>query len=139
VYKVKKDGKVILLVDSITKPNGIAFFPGEKRLLIANSDPAKPYWYVWDISGDRLTNGKIFFNPKPFDSTWAGLPDGLKIDKRGNVIASGPGGVYFFNSDGKKLGMIRLDNPASNCALSPDEKTLFITNDRYVLRVKMRE
>ncbi len=139
VYKVKKDGTVILLTDSVTKPNGIALFPGEKRLLVACSDPAKPNWYVWDISGDALTNGKVFFTAAPFDPSWKGLPDGLKIDKRGNVIASGPGGIYFFNSDGKKLGMIRLDNPASNCALSPDDKTLYITNNMYVLRVKMRE
>jgi gluconolactonase len=139
VYKVKKDGTVILLTDSITKPNGIALFPGENKLLVANSDPAKPNWYVWDIVDDKLTNGRIFFSATSFDPSWKGLPDGLKIDKKGNVIASGPGGIYFFNSDGKKLGMIRLENPASNCALSPDGKTLFITNDMFVLRVKMKD
>lgn len=140
VYKVKKDGTIVLLTDSVTKPNGIALFPGEKKLLVANSDPAKPNWYVWDISGDSLTNGKVFYSAASFlEKGWPGLPDGFKIDKKGNVIASGPGGVYFFNSAGKNLGMIRLDFAASNCALSPDEKTLFITNDRYVLRVKMRK
>lgn len=139
VYKVKKDGTVILLTDSITKPNGIALFPGENKLLVANSDPAKPNWYVWDIVDDKLTNGRLFFSAADFDPTWKGLPDGLKVDKKGNVIASGPGGIYFFNSDGKKLGMIRLDNPASNCALSPDGKKLFITNDMYVLLVNMKD
>jgi gluconolactonase len=139
VYKVKKDGTVILLTDSISKPNGIALFPGEKKLLVANSDPEKPFWYVWDINGDSLINGRIFFSPTPIDASMTGLPDGLKIDRKGNVIATGPGGIYFFNSEGKKLGMIRLEHPASNCALSPDEKTLFITNDMFVLRVKMKE
>ena len=139
VYKVKGDGKVILLADSISKPNGIALFPGEKRLLVACSDPAKPNWYVWDIDGDSLTNGRIFYSAAPFDANRSGLPDGLKIDRKGNVIASGPGGIYFLNSDGKKLGILRLDLPASNVALSTDEKTLFVTNDRYVLRVKMRK
>jgi gluconolactonase len=138
VYKVKKDGTVIMLVDSITRPNGLAFFPGEKRLLVANSDPKKPNWYVFDVNGDKLENGKIFFSAANHDKNWHGLPDGLRIDSKGNVYATGPGGVYIFNSEGTKLGMLRLDNATSNCALSPDEKTLFITNDMYVLRVKLR-
>lgn len=139
VYKVKINGEVILLTDSISKPNGIALFPGEKRLLVASSDPLKPNWYVYDIEGDSLTNCRIFHSAAPFNPEWQGLPDGLKIDRKGNVIASGPGGIHFFNSEGKILGIFRLDLPASNVALSPDDKTLFITNDRYVLRVKMRK
>jgi gluconolactonase len=138
VYKVKKDGTVILLTDSITRPNGIAFFPGEQKLLVANSDPKKPNWYVWDIKGDSLSNGKIFYSAAGYDKSWHGLPDGLKIDKNGNVFATGPGGIYIFNSEGKKLGLIKLDNATSNCALSADEKTLYITNDMYVLRIKLR-
>lgn len=138
VYKVKKDGTIILLVDSITRPNGIAFFPGEKRLIVACSDPDKPNWYVFDVSGDSLINGKIFYSAAGHDKKWKGLPDGLKIDSKGNVFATGPGGLYIFNSNGKLLGMLKLENATSNCALSPDEKTLYITNDMYVLRFKMR-
>lgn len=148
VYKVKKDGTVILLTDSITRPNGIAFFPGEKRLLVANSDLDKPNWYVYDVSGDSLINarpdepfgrGNIFYSTAGYDKSWNGLPDGFKIDKNGNVFATGPGGVYIFNSEGKKLGLLRLENATSNCALSPDEKTLYITNDMYLLRIKLRD
>lgn len=139
VYKVKANGEVILLVDSITRPNGIALVPDEKKLIIACSDGARPNWYVFDISGDSLRNGRIFYSAAEERKTMRGSPDGFKIDKNGNVYASGPGGVYIFNSEGKKLGMIRLDNASSNCALSPDEKTLYITNDMYVLRVKLRD
>lgn len=139
VYKVKKDGSVILLVDSITRPNGIALSPDEKKLIVACSDGAHPNWYIFDINGDSLTNGKIFYSAAEEAKTMNGSPDGFKIDKNGNVFASGPGGVYIFNSEGKKLGMIRLENSASNCALSPDEKTLYVTNDMYVLRVKLRD
>jgi len=139
VYKVKKDGSVILLVDSITRPNGIALTPVEKRLIVACSDGAHPNWYIFDINGDSLINGKIFYSAAEEAKTMNGSPDGFKIDKNGNVFASGPGGVYVFNSEGKKLGMIRLENSASNCALSSDEKTLYVTNDMYVLRVKLRD
>ena len=139
VYKVKTNGDVILLVDSITRPNGIALTPDEKRLIVACSDGAHPNWYIFDINGDSLTNGKIFYSAAVERKTMKGSPDGFKIDKNGNVFATGPGGIYIFNNEGKKLGMIKLDNAASNCALSPDEKTLYITNDMYLLRVKLRD
>jgi gluconolactonase len=148
VYKVKKDGTVILLVDSITRPNGLAFLPGEKQILIANSDPAKPVWYIYDVAGDSLTNarpdepfgrGKIFYSAAEERKTMQhGLPDGLKINKEGIVFATGPGGVYIFNSEGKKLGLIKLENATSNCAFSPDEKILYVTNDMYVLRIRLK-
>ena len=139
VYKVKKSGEVILLADSLTRPNGIAFFPGGKKLLVANSDPQKPNWYVFDIKGDSLANGKIFYSVAGYDRSQRGLPDGLKIDNNGNVFATGPGGVYIFNSEGKLLGKLKLQEASSNCSLSADQKTLYVTNDMYILRFKMRD
>jgi gluconolactonase len=138
VYKLKTNGELVLLVDSITRPNGLAFLPGEKQLIIACSDPAKPNWYVYDVQGDSLLNGKIFYSAAAeVSKREIGLPDGLKIDKKGNVFATGPGGLFIFNSNGKLMGRLRLDNPASNCALSADEKMIYITNDMYVLRLKI--
>jgi gluconolactonase len=137
VYKVKANGDVILLTDSLTRPNGIALFPGEKQLLVANSDPAKPNWYLFDIDGDKLINGRIFYTAKP-EPGLKGLPDGFRIDSRGNVFATGPGGIHIFNKEGKLLGRVNVPEATSNCSLSADEKTLYITNDMYILRFKMR-
>jgi gluconolactonase len=68
-----------------------------------------------------------------------GLPDGFRIDKQGNIYATGPGGIWIFNKNAKLLGKIKINGvPTSNCVLTPDEKTLFITANMYVLRVKMR-
>jgi gluconolactonase len=138
VYKVKTNGEMILLVDSISRPNGIVLLPGQQQLIVACSDPAKPNWYIYDVKGDALTNGHIFYSAAGIDKSVQGLPDGLKADSKGHVFASGPGGIWIFSSGGKLLGKIKLENAASNCALSADEKTLFITNDMYVLRLKMR-
>lgn len=139
VFKVKTNGEVLLVTDSLTRPNGIAFFPGEKTLIVANSDPEKPNWYVFDVDGDTFSNGRIFYSAANRDKSWKGLPDGLKIDKNGNVFASGPGGIWIFNKEAKLLGRYKLPDPCSNCALSTDEKTLFITNDGYVLKLKLRD
>ena len=139
VYKVKTNGEVILLVDSITRPNGIAFFPDEQQLIIASSDGRNPNWFLYDVVGDSLTNGRLFYNDIASAKGQPGSPDGLKIDSKGNVFATGPGGLWIFNSEGKVLGKLKLHHPTSNCALSADEKTLYISNDMQVLRFKMRK
>jgi gluconolactonase len=139
VYRVSASGEIKLLTDSLTRPNGIAFMPGEKKLIVANSDPDKKVWYSFDLdANDSLINPRIFYSAQSSPATDKGLPDGMKIDKNGNVFATGPGGVWIFNKDGKLLGKIKLSEATSNCAFSPDQKTLYITNDMYVLRVKMR-
>jgi gluconolactonase len=63
----------------------------------------------------------------------------LKIDSRGIVYASGPGGVWIFDQHGKGLGRIRLEESVSNVALSTDGKTLYVTNDMNILRIRMRQ
>lgn len=139
VYVLNKKGAPILITSLLTRPNGLAFLP-DGRLIVANSDPAKPNWYIINRSRDNLLSDvSLFYSAAEEAKTMGGLPDGLKIDKNGNIFATGPGGVYIFNSTGKKLGMIKLDNPASNCALSPDEKTLYVTNDMYLLRINLRD
>ena len=140
VYRVDASGKVALLTDTITRPNGIALTPDEKHLLVSNSDSTKPGWYIYDLdAAGSLTNGKIFYDAMAELKKEQGNPDGLKIDKSGNIFATGPGGVWIFNAGGKVLGKIRFPEKVSNCAFSPDEKTLFITADNYVLRVKLRD
>ena len=138
MYKVDQFGRVKLLVDSITRPNGLAFTPDGRTLIVANSDEQKKIWYAYDLGpNDSIMNARIFYDASK--EKGMGLPDGFKIDKQGNVYATGPGGIWIFNRTGKPIGKIKINGvPTSNCALTPDEKTLFITADMYVLRVKLR-
>jgi gluconolactonase len=138
VFKIKTNGEVVLLTDSIARPNGIVLMPGEKTILISNSDGAKPNWYAYDLSGDSLTNPRIFYSALGSDKRLKDGPDGMKVDSKGNLFASGPGGIWVFNPQGKLVGKISVPEAASNCSLSGDEKTLYITNDMNVLRLKMR-
>lgn len=139
VYKVTSGGEVALLIDTLTRPNGIVFLPGEKTLLVANSDGEKPHWYAFDLDDNgAIRKGRIFYSAAGYDKSLKGGNDGLKVDRNGNVFATGPGGLWIFDKNGKLLGKLRLAEAASNCAFSPDEKTLYITNDMYVLRLKMR-
>jgi len=140
VYRVSQSGVVSILIDSVTRPNGIIFLPGGKKFIVANSDPEKAIWYEFALNEkDSVQQGRIFYNATSYAATEGGLPDGLKADSQGNIFASGPGGIWIFNESGNVLGKIKLPAPAANCALSPDEKTLYITADMYLLRVKMRD
>lgn len=136
VYKIGTDGKIVLLTDRITRPNGIALFPGEQKMLVASSDPNAANWYLLEV-GDTQTTPTLFYSSTNERDGLKGLPDGLKINKNGTVFASGPGGIWIFNRDGKVLGKVKLDEATSNVALSDDEKTLYVTNDGYVLRIKL--
>lgn len=139
VYRLKKDGQVDMVINSITRPNGLAFFPGTHQLLVACSDPARPDWYLIDLVNDSKISVSLFYSAaKEILTMKNGLPDGLKISSKGIVFATGPGGIYIFNQEGKKLGHFQLEAPASNCALSPDEKILYITNDMQVLRLRLQ-
>jgi gluconolactonase len=94
-----------LLYKDLARPNGIAFSPDEKFAYVANSDPARKIWMKFEVDakGDFL-NGQVFH-----DATAAagdGLPDGLKVDKAGNLYGTGPGGVWVFDSTGKLLGKL---------------------------------
>jgi gluconolactonase len=136
VYAIAKNGKVTLLVDSLTRPNGIALSPDEKKLYVANSDPDKAIWYEFSLSDSlTITSGKIFYDATAFTKTEKGLPDGMKVDKKGNVYGSGPGGMWLFNAEGKLLGKVKIPEATSNVALSNDG-AIYLTCDMFVVRVK---
>ena len=136
VYKITPGGKVILLIDTLTRPNGIALSPDEHYLYVANSDREKSRWYRYELGDTAVISGKVFYDVTADSQN--GAPDGMKVDKTGTVFATGPGGVLIFNPEGKLLGKIKLPQPTANCGFNEDEKTLYITSDSVVLRLKMR-
>jgi gluconolactonase len=139
VYRVK-DGKVTLLISDLTRPNGLAFSPDEKILYIAQSDPEKAVIMAYPVKGDgTLGKGKVFFDCTPWAKAGLkGLPDGLRVDKKGNLFATGPGGVNIFAPDGTHLGRINTGEATANCAFGDDGSTLYMTADMYLLRVKTK-
>lgn len=139
VYRLKPDGELTLLTSEFTRPNGITFSPDEKKLYVANSDPEVAVWKVFDVLEDgSITNAKIFYDATQLVASEKGLPDGLKVDKEGNLFATGPGGVFIFSADGKLLGKIKTGQATSNCAFNEDKSILYITADSYILRLHLR-
>ena len=85
-----------------------------------------------------LDAGRTFFDgTKLFRERRQGLPDGLKVDRAGNVFATGPGGVLVFAPDGTHLGTILTGQATANCGFGDDGSTLYMTADSLLCRVRL--
>ncbi|RRQ47991.1 SMP-30/gluconolactonase/LRE family protein [Maribacter algicola] len=139
VYCLLNSGEVILL-DKLTKPNGIGESPDGTTLYVAVSDPQHAVWYQYDlVKPGEVTNKRIFYDVTPLigKEGQQGLPDGLKINSEGYIFATGPGGIWIFNSSAKAIARIYTGQLTSNCAFGKNGKRLFITADDYILAVDL--
>ena len=139
VYKVSRSGKIQLLTKALTRPNGIAFSPDGSKLYVANSDPKRAIWMVYDVEKDGcFENGKVFYDATSLVDKEKGLPDGMKVHRNGTIFATGPGGIFVFSPEGEVLGKIATGEATSNCAFNEDDSALYITADNYLMRVHLK-
>ncbi len=140
VYRLKPSGELTLLTKELSRPNGIGFSPDFKTLYVANSDPAQAIWMAFPVKEDgTLGPGKPFGIDATADvkaNPDRGLPDGLKVDRTGNVFATAVNGIYVFAPDGKLLGRIVTDDKTANCAFGDDGSTLYMCVNDKLARVK---
>ncbi len=139
VYRVSARGELRLLTSAMTYPNGIAFSLDEKTLYISNSDPEKPVWMAWSVQADgSIINGRVFFDGTELSKKRPGMPDGMKIDRQGNLFAAGPGGILVLSPTGKHLGSILTGDLTSNCAWGDDGSVLYMTVNSKLCRIKTK-
>jgi gluconolactonase len=129
-------GKLQAVIRDLTRPNGIAFSPDEKILYIANSDEKRKVWMQYDVQPDgTVSNGRVFFDVTSEKED--GLPDGMKLDIKGNLYCAGPGGICVFSPEGKHLGTIKPPETPANCNWGDDGKTLYITARTGLYRIRL--
>ena len=128
--------KLQLIIKDLGRPNGIAFSPDEKYLYIAES--GKKVWMRYRVQPDgSVTDGAVFLDPAcgPTD----GVPDGMRVDKNGNIYSSGPAGVWIISPEGKHIGTIKVPERVGNMAWGDkDGKTLYIVASTSVFRIKLK-
>ncbi|GAB4405292.1 MAG: SMP-30/gluconolactonase/LRE family protein [Bacteroidia bacterium] len=137
VYRLDPDGSVVLLIDSLTRPNGIALSPDARTLYVAISDGQAPriLAYSLDATG-QVGEGRLFFDAKPHGAPdRKGAPDGLKVAPNGIVFATGPGGVWVLSPTGEPLGLIQTGRATANCALGDGGRYLYMTAHQYLMRI----
>ena len=139
VYRLSTIGQLTLLTKEMTRPNGIAFSPEENILYVAQSDSKNPIIKAFPVKRDgTLGTGKVLYNYSDLMSKFPGSPDGLKVDRNGNLFATGPGGVYIITPKGKLLGRIHTGKRTANCAWGDDGSVLYMTVDDSLCRIKTK-
>jgi len=134
VYRIAPDGVLRLLADDFDRPNGLAFSPDENVLYIA--DTVRRHIRAFDVQADgSIKNGRILIDmaiPEP------GAPDGMRVDRLGNIYCTGGGGFWIISPDGKCLAIVRPPELPANLAWGDaDWRSLYLTARTSIYRIRM--
>jgi len=131
VYHLSNRGELEVVAKPKGRPNGIAISPNGRILYVTNSDDRNVRAYDLDRNGAASSERVLVSNIE-------GVPDGIRVDKKGNIYGSGPGGVWIISPEGKHLGTIKIPEVVSNVAWGDkDGKTLYITASTSLYRIKL--
>lgn len=135
IYRLwPETGRLELLLSDFDRPNGIAFSPDHRTLYVSDSSSRSHIRSFRVTASGRLLDGKVFATLR---DTREGIPDGLKVDRRGNVWSTGPGGIWVFDPDGTHLGTILTPEVPANCAWGgSDGRDLFVTARTGLYRIR---
>jgi len=136
VYRLDDKGNLRLLTKDLSQPNGLAFSPDGKRFYVDDSEQRNIR--VYDVNQDStLANGRVFGEePGGKDD---GVPDGMKVDKNGNLFIVGPKGIWVWDAKGNHLGtMVIPEQPANLTWGDKDYRTLYITATTSVYRLETK-
>jgi gluconolactonase len=133
VYRLDDSGKVTLLTKDLTQPNGLAFSPDGKRFYV--DDSAEKNIRVYDVRPDgTLENGRIFGEEK--GNKGEGVPDGMRVDRKGNIFVTGPKGIWVWDPQGHHIGTIAMPEQPANLAWGDAHyDTLYITATHGVYKL----
>lgn len=136
VYRLDESGGLRLLTKELIQPNGLAFSPDGKHFYVDDDETRNIR--VYDVAADgTLSNGRIF-GEEPGGKN-DGVPDGIKVDKSGNLFITGPKGIWVWDAKGNHLGTIVLPEQPANLTWGDDDyRTLYITATTSVYRLKMK-
>ena len=136
VYRLDAKGDVRLLTRDLTQPNGLAFSPDGRHFYVDDSE--KRNIRAYDVAADgTLTNGRVF-GEEP-GGKGDGVPDGMRVDKNGNLFVTGPKGIWAWDAKGNHLGTIVMpEQPANLNWGDQDHRTLYITATTSVYRLEMK-
>lgn len=138
VYRLDAKGNLRLLTKDLTQPNGLAFSPDGKRFYVDDDGDQQKNIRVYDVAADvSLTNGRIFGDEH--GGKGEGVPDGIKVDRQGNLFVTGPKGIWVWDANGNHLGTIVMpEQPANLTWGDSDYRTLYITATTSVYRLKLK-
>ena len=139
VYRLDPDGTVALLIDDLTRPNGVVLSPDERTLYVANSDPGRAIWMAYPLRDDGTVGaGRLLLDATDrVGPDQPGLPDGMAVAEDGTLFATGPGGVWILAPNGRHVGTIGTDRAVANVTFGDDGRTLYLTAHDTLQRIRV--
>jgi gluconolactonase len=136
VYSMNEDGSdLTLLVDDFEQPNGLCFSRDESVMFIC--DTPRGHIRSFKVDGKGLLSGGDVW--APVSGAGDGVPDGLKVDRDGNVYSCGPGGLHVFSPKGHCLGVIRTPEQTANFTFGgEDMRDIFLTSTSFLFRTRSK-
>ncbi|MGB9602006.1 MAG: SMP-30/gluconolactonase/LRE family protein [Verrucomicrobiia bacterium] len=137
IYRITKNGYVDLLSTKLDCPMGLAFSPKEDYLYVVNQTESAPAVMRIALKKDgTLEKPELFYNLSSVLSQKKGEIGGIAIDASGNIYVATPGGILAIDQQGKQLGSILTDQPATSCGFGNNGKYLYITTRNSLCRVR---
>jgi gluconolactonase len=138
VFRLSAVGQLSTVTRDLTFPNGIGLSPDARTLYVAISDGQNPYIMAYAVNADGSTGtGRVFYDARArVQQGLKGGLDGLKVDAKGNLFATGPGGILVLSPAGKHLGTIYPGDVVANCAFGDDGSTLYMTVNHQLMRIR---
>ncbi|MDR3374775.1 MAG: SMP-30/gluconolactonase/LRE family protein [Ancalomicrobiaceae bacterium] len=128
VYRIDpSSGRVDRVLDDFVQPNGLAFSPDERTFYVSDTGvthiPGGPaHIRKFSLGDDARPSGGMVFA-----TCTAGIHDGFRVDRTGNIWASAFDGVHCFASNGDLIGKIRIPEIVGNVTFGgPAKNRLFI-------------
>jgi len=130
VYHLTPRGELDVIAKPTGRPNGIALSPNGRVLYVTNSDER-------NIRAYDLDRGGAASNERVLVSRVEGIPDGLRVDEKGNLYVAADK-IEVYTAEGKPLGSIALSESPSNCAFGDEDlQSLYITARTSIYRVRL--
>jgi gluconolactonase len=139
VYRVPPGGGDIqLLGDDFEQPNGLCFSLDESMLYI--NDSPRAHIRLFDVNADgTLSNGRMFFENIGTGEIEGGIPDGMKLDERGNIWVTGPRGIWVISPEAELLGVVQIPEHSGNLNWGgPNWDELYMCCSTSLYRVKTK-
>ncbi|THB81360.1 MAG: SMP-30/gluconolactonase/LRE family protein [Desulfobacteraceae bacterium] len=135
VYALQPPGKMTIVVDDFSKPNGLCLSLDETRLFVNDTD--RQHIRVFDLTTDLKVKNEDLWAELIGDEP--GVADGMKLDSKGNLYCCGPGGIHIFNPNAELLGRILTPEVTANFAWGGKNlSTMYLTASTGLYRLAFK-
>jgi len=134
-YWVNPKGKVTLVADDITFPNGVALSADEKTVYVANT--AGENLIAFTVNPDGSLKDRHDFAKLAGIRNGRSGADGIAVDREGRVFVTSNAGIEVFDAAGQALGIIALPRKPQNLVFGgADRSRLYAVGSGSVYRIQ---